>query len=69
MAKYCNKECEEVGVVCDFCIHFDFNADDKENYTEDGYCNYHKEKKDPSEGCSEFVCFNIKEKNEICPSE
>ncbi len=64
MAKYCSKECEQVGAVCDFCIYYDFNADEHGNYVENGYCNYHKEKRDPEQGCEDFVCYLVKEKND-----
>jgi len=72
MAKYCSKECEEIGAVCDFCKYYDYNGKDfiDENgkvhkeaiYVGRGYCRLHKEKRDPGDGCNDFVCQYIKEK-------
>ena len=70
MAKYCSKECELYGAVCDFCKYYHYNGEDviregtvyKNVYTGKGYCNYHKVKKDPGEGCNEFICEFIEEK-------
>ncbi len=56
MAKYCSKECKELGAVCDFCKYYDFNADSSGCYVGKGYCNYHKVKQNPEAGCNDFVC-------------
>ena len=53
MAKYCSKECELYGAVCDFCKYYHYNGEDviregtvyKNVYTGKGYYNYHKVKK------------------------
>jgi len=56
MSKYCSKECEEVGPVCDFCIYYNFNANKNGAYTGHGYCKKLKIHREPYEGCNEFVC-------------
>ena len=73
MPKFCSKECEEIGAVCDFCKYYDYNGKDlvgedgkiykQAIYVGKGYCRLHKEHRDPYEGCNDFVCFKIKEKN------
>ena len=73
MAKYCSKECKEIGVICDFCKYYDYNGEDLiENgitfpgaiYVGKGYCNYHKIKQNPEAGCNNYICcsYNLKEK-------
>jgi hypothetical protein len=42
--------------VCDFCKSYDFNGDEQGRYMDNGFCNLHNEKKDPSDGCQDFVC-------------
>lgn len=61
MPKFCSKECEEQGTICDFCEFYDFNGDENGAYTGDGWCNKFNIQKEPFEGynCEEFVCFRI----------
>lgn len=54
--KLCPKCEPEVGPVCDFCKHFDFNGDATGAYTGDGWCRLHKEPRDPASGCDDFHC-------------
>lgn len=62
MKRFCSKACEVVGAVCDFCIFYDFNGDDDGCYTGDGYCRFHQKQIDPEEGCADFICFRVKDK-------
>lgn len=55
----CNDECYP---LCDFCKHYNFNGDENGAYTENGFCTFHNQKKDPSDFCEDFYCFNIKER-------
>lgn len=57
------KDCHPRATCCDFCIHFDFNADENGSYTDDGYCRLHKKPSDPDDGCDDFHCEHVKEKN------
>lgn len=59
--KYCDEHCAEIGPVCDFCQHYDFNGDDSGVYTGNGWCNKHNEPRDPVDGCEDYVCMNAKE--------
>ena len=59
MAQYCSDECKDIGPVCDFCRHYDFNGDGNGAYTGDGRCNLHGEYHDPWFGCEDFICFRI----------
>ncbi len=58
--KFCDKECFP---ICDFCKFFDFNGDENGTYINLGCCNFHKENRDPTSQCDEFICMNIKEEN------
>jgi len=66
--KKCNHECYP---LCDFCIHFNFNGEDREGidrrmgkkviwkkalYTGNGYCNLHKRHQNPEDDCDDFHC-------------
>ena len=71
MAKYCSKECEEIGAICDFCKYYDYNGEDiieddkvykDALYVGKGFCRLYKKQRDPHEGCNDFVCNMIKEK-------
>ena len=71
MAKYCNKECEGTGAVCDFCLFYDYSGTDLviegitykgALYTGNGYCRLHKKQKDPGEGCNDFICYLMEKK-------
>ncbi len=78
--KYCSKECEKIGPVCDFCKYYNYNGEDLYRdgktykgaiYTGEGWCDYWKDWKDPSDGCEKFICEFIKkkEKNTILTKE
>lgn len=70
--KYCNKECEDIGPICDFCAQYNFNGVDmygvdvkgrqrvlkRACYTHKGYCKLDFARKDPEEGCEKFICRN-----------
>lgn len=45
----------EYYAVCDFCKHYDFNANADGSYVGDGWCRFSKERKDPGEGCENFL--------------
>jgi len=62
MAKYCSKECEEIGVICDFCKYYKFGVDDNGYFVGDGWCKLHKKRYDIEYGCNDFICHRIKEK-------
>jgi hypothetical protein len=59
LAKFCNDECEHLGAICDFCVHYDFNGDEDGTYTGDGWCRKLQKSSEPHYGCDEFVCFRI----------
>lgn len=44
--------------ICDFCKHYDFNADDDGRYTGDGWCRFHSIKCEPYHECSDFHCID-----------
>ena len=52
----CSDECEQ-GACCDVCIYFDFNGNELDEYTGDGWCERLDEHTDPGEVCDEFHCF------------
>jgi len=54
----CGSNCT---IVCDFCIHYDFNADEQGRYQDKGYCNYWELPAEPYDECDEFHCFRVKE--------
>lgn len=58
MAKYC-KTCP--GSVCDFCKWYDFNGNEEDGYTGDGFCRRWQSPRDPDDGCNEFICHCLKD--------
>lgn len=58
MNRYCNKECEEVGAVCDFCIHFLlYKNKDGINIDGSGWCGLKRKEVDIGDGCKDnFYC-------------
>lgn len=51
------KDCYEPSpAVCDFCKHYAFNGNELGEYTGDGFCNLHRQQRDPADGCREFHC-------------
>ncbi len=61
--KYCNKECKEVGPICDFCRFYNFNSDKYGIYIGKGYCVRLENRKEPEDGCKYFICMNYKKNN------
>lgn len=57
------KDCDPRACCCDFCKHYDFNADDKGRYTGDGFCKLHQINSDPANECDDFHCEHAKNKN------
>lgn len=55
------EDCERIGPVCDYCVHFYFNVGVNGAYTGDGYCRFHERPADPTEGCSDYTCGITKE--------
>ncbi|MFY0516280.1 hypothetical protein ACOMCU_00420 [Lysinibacillus sp. UGB7] len=58
MAKYCGKECEEMGGVCDFCNHYtdDYKGTDK-GFAGEGLCTKKNIKVVAHDGCDDdFHC-------------
>ena len=51
--KTCGKGCYP---VCDFCKHYDFNPGPEGQYTNNGYCRFHKREQDPVGECEDFEC-------------
>lgn len=45
--------------ICDFCKHYEFNADANGDYAGNGWCRLHKRLSDPADGCDDFYCFRI----------
>jgi hypothetical protein len=60
--KLCPKCGDPRFVCCDFCLHFEFNGDNKGCYTGDGYCKLHKAPQDPGNVCEDFHCQDLKPK-------
>lgn len=58
MATYCTK-CDDAGDICDFCKHYDFNGNEKGQYTGDGICTLHQKQMEPYEGCDDFYCYKV----------
>jgi len=57
MAVYCNDDCEKVGPICDFCVHY---RDDRTNgyFQGEGHCEAKKIRADASDSCEDdFHCF------------
>jgi len=48
----CHPNCN----CCDFCKHFDFNADDLGQYTGNGWCNLNERRTEPWDDCGDFHC-------------
>jgi hypothetical protein len=61
----CNEECMD---CCDFCYWYDFNADERGLYVGNGKCNEPNHlgdnNTDPGDTCNDFICFNVKSRNE-----
>jgi hypothetical protein len=59
MAVFCSKECEEVGAICDFCIHYkDDNEGTDKGFAGEGHCEVSKERVSACDYCDEhFHCF------------
>jgi Zn-finger nucleic acid-binding protein len=53
--------CDPVGDICDFCVHYDFNPGRDGVYTDNGWCRKHKQPKQPEDGCDDFNCEDRKE--------
>ena len=60
MSKFCNKECKEVGPICDFCRLYNFNSDISGVYVGQGYCTFEDKRREPEDGCPYFICMNYK---------
>jgi hypothetical protein len=56
MMKKCNEDCIP---VCDFCLYYEFNADDEGAYTGDGWCSYNKKAVEPYDMCKYFYCSRL----------
>lgn len=54
--KLCKSCGDPAYVCCDFCVHYDFNPDRENVYTDNGWCRKHKEHKEPEEMCDSFNC-------------
>ena len=63
------KDCDPMATCCDFCKHFDFNADAKGHYTGDGYCRKHHIPTEPDSECDDFHCEHVKEKKKRKPNK
>jgi len=53
--KRCSDDCIP---VCDFCSHYNFNADKNGMYTGRGWCRLLHKRKEPESRCKRFRCFN-----------
>ena len=51
----------ELGCIplCDFCIRYNFNGDEKGRYTSDGWCILHNKPSEPYDYCEDFYCFLV----------
>ncbi len=56
------------GAVCDFCCYYQLNDEMGIEYGQTvsvyvgkGFCEFHKRKQDPEDGCNDFKCSMIKE--------
>lgn len=58
MAAYCDKECEEIGGICDFCIHYrDENEGTDKGFAGEGMCLKKNEVVEAHFGCEDdFHC-------------
>ena len=70
MAKFCNKECEDRGSICDFCLYYKDeyrdilklkNKNGNILFAGNGMCEITKEDTLAIDGfnCNNFKCFNI----------
>ena len=59
--KLCSDDCY---AICDFCKYYNFNPGERGEYTDNGYCQFHKKKQDPLGECEQFECGMNKEKIE-----
>ena len=48
--------------ICDFCIHYDFNADKQGRYTGNGWCRLHERNNEPYDECKDFHCSLLQDK-------
>ena len=64
MAIYCDKECEEMGSLCDFCVYYlDDKHSDKNVFAGEGLCQKKNIRVDAIESCDDdFHCILVKEK-------
>lgn len=65
MAKFCDKQCEEQGAICDFCKNYldeDRDINKLNTFVGVGICNITKEEVDACDGfgCEHFECFRVK---------
>lgn len=60
------KQCDDCAdmAVCDFCRLYNFNGVEGA-YTDEGYCVWHEEPREPGDGCDNFICRDYKRKNKI----
>lgn len=49
-------QCEPGCNCCDFCRHYDFNADEEGRYVDKGYCRFHGKPMHPGGDCDDFHC-------------
>lgn len=64
MAKFCGKDCEEVGSICDFCIHYQDEYRDIQNnglFAGEGICDIDGSETDAASGynCENYECFRV----------
>lgn len=52
-------DCAPGYTCCDHCAYYNFNGDTEGRYTGEGWCRFHKEKRDPGSDCEEYVCFQL----------
>jgi len=64
MAIYCDKECEEMGSLCDFCVYYLYDKhSDKNVFAGEGLCQKKNIRVDAIESCDDdFHCSLVKEK-------
>ena len=51
--KKCSKDCTP---MCDFCVHYNSNVDERGIYHYEGWCNLNDIQSDPDDDCKEFYC-------------
>ena len=59
MPTLCDVDCIP---LCDFCKHYNFNADEEGRYTGDGWCTLHDKPSEPYYNCEDFYCFLVGKK-------